>query len=245
MTQCVVYIDTPIRSENSMRSRAYVNEFGSLGMHEHFWEQDRHVTRFNTLDSRVIRFDSPKEAEQFAQGLANSEMMGNARDEIGYHGITENGNACTPFKVVQRAETHADVERKRKSLHKRDELYDAYASCFLPWPINTTQVSTGRVGYITWEDMLAQISRYTDNMVEEELVMVYDGLTRLRAAGFQITAIEEHEEIVNVHASRANPHTSDVLHYSATICAFNLWDAAGIAMLKDLRKRNEAHAGTA
>jgi hypothetical protein len=242
MTQCVVYIDTPIRGEAPRRS--YVNEAGSLGMWETFYEADRHLHRMFTMDSRVIVFASPKEAEHYAQLLANANMVGNSRDTYGYHGITENGNACAPFKVVRTAEPDNIVARMIAA-HKYQVLHEAYSNCFLPWPINVTQVSIGRVGNIEWDDMMGQVSHWLDNMVDEEREQALIGLARLKAAEFQITAIEEHEESVDIHASRASEHTTEILHYCATLCAFNLWDAAGIAMLKDLRKRNEANVGAA
>jgi hypothetical protein len=242
MTQCVVYIATPIRGQQH-KSRAYINEAGSLGMHESFYEHERHLAPHMTLDSRVIRFPNPKAAEEFAVSYANSFQLRHDRDEVGYHGITENGNACMPFKVVRPA-ANDNIPEKLKSMDKHRKLNAAYSTCFLPYPITIDEVTVGRDGELEWDEMLGRIGRYIENMVEEESDCVHATLKQLETHGFHCTDIDEHEDSVNVHFSMTHPN-GEVINLSATICAFNLWDEKGIALLKDLRKRNESDVGVA
>lgn len=223
MTKCVVYIDTVVRGQDTQRS--YINEQGSLGMGFTYWDEFEHTKRLFTLDSRCIVFPNPKQAEQFASAwvTANEQFAFiKGRDVIGYHGITENGNACAPFKAITiKNDAPADIVEWTGRNVKQRKLYKAYRQLCLPPTIHHAMVSVGREKFFDKTEVFGEVAYLLENMVDEEYIIAVAELEGIHQTGWHCTDIDKFDEWAIVHFSQKL--TDDrVLHRSMQIIAINL-----------------------
>lgn len=231
MTQCVIYTDTP--SRDVVPHRVYLQEAGSMGMAD--WYQGT-MGKLNTLDARCLVLPNAKEAEQFARIFADVHTRFGGCQTVGYHGITENGNACPPFKIVK----HGDQEmgwtpEKHEAWLKRNA---AWNEMLIPALISRDSVTVAREGDVTPEELLDRITYLTNNLVEEELDEVIGNIQNMERLKFKCTDIDTYPESVTIHYTRELP-AFEPYHCSMTICSLNLFDEKGIKQLKDLAARRE------
>lgn len=241
MTKCVIHLDVPIHGEDMKRS--YLQEHDSLGFSDSISATEMYPRLIGTLDSRVLIFPNPKAAADFAEVFSRCDGMAIPGMAIGYHGITENGNACPPFRIVHRNPVVPGPDAVAKIMSGWEERIEAKRQMFLPELLTMADVTVGRQGEFSHSEMLDEIRYLTDNMVDEEIAAVMDRLSRFNHDSVVITDIDTYPESANIHYTRT---TGDgwQQHFSLTICAFNLWDEAGIRQLNNLARRRRQHYGT-
>ncbi|WDS62083.1 hypothetical protein [Pseudomonas phage D6] len=223
MTKCVVYIDTQVRDQGTQRS--YVNESGSLGMHAPFYEEFSHSKKLFSLDSRCIVFPNPKQAEKFArEWILVNDGMGfiQGRDVIGYHGITENGNACAPFKAIPiERNGPTDIVSWTYQNQKQRELFREYRNLGLPPTVHHAVVSVGREKFFDRREVFGELTYLLENMVDEEYGIAVAELEGIHACDWVCTDIDKFDEYAIVHFSQQLP-SGIVQHRSMQIVALNL-----------------------
>jgi hypothetical protein len=234
MTKCVIYTDTPSRAE--LPYRVYLQEAGSLGMTKPFWLDGQDHGKLNTLDSRCLVFPNAKAAEEFARAFGDVHTRFSGCQTIGYHGITENGNACPPFKVVKQGDQDMGWTPEQHEAWQKRML--AWNEMLIPALISRDTVTVPRQGEFTQEELFQRITYLTDNLVEEELNEVVGNIKNMERLAFRCTDIDEYPESVTIHFTRELP-AFEPYHCSMTICSLNLFDEKGIKQLKDLAARRE------
>jgi hypothetical protein len=238
MSKCVIYTDTPSRGE--MPYRVYLQEAGSLGMTKPFWLDGEDHGKLNTLDSRCLIFPNAKEAITYAEIFANVHTRFGGCQTVGIHGITENGNACPPFKVVKHGNDEMGwTKEKHEAWQAR---VDAWNNMLIPALISRSEVEIPRLGDVTPSELLDRITYLTDNLVEEELDEVIGTLQNMDRLEFRCTDIDTYPESATIHYTRDHLPAIEPYHCSLTICSLNLFDEKGIQQLKDLAARETSDA---
>lgn len=235
MTKCVIYTDTPSRGE--MPHRVYLQEAGSLGMSENYWQHgENYLGKLNTLDARCLVFPNAKEAEHYARVFADVHTRFSGCQTVGYHGVTENGNACPPFKVVKVGDQEMGWTPEQHEVWLKRNA--AWNTMLIPALISRDQVSVPREGEVTPQELRDRITYLTDNLVEEELAEVIGNIENMERLSFKCTDIDEYPESVTIHYTRKLTNF-EPYHCSMTICSLNLFDEKGIKQLKELAERRE------
>jgi len=232
MTKCVVYIETQIRGQHSQRT--YLNEHGSLGMHMPFWDEYEHSKRLFTLDSRCAIFKNQKEAETFVQNFVQRNAgiaLIAGRDVIGYHGITEAGNPCAPFrKLGPKQPTKSELHAARTFLQTWSATMAAYDQLGMPISADVGHVTVGRDGDFDRDEVLGEIDYLLANMVDEELERAHRVLFSFLNFDWRCTAIDKYEGSAIVHFTLIDGDKT--YHHSVQLVAFNLITAEDIAAMR-------------
>lgn len=243
----VVYFDTPTPRTNDT-VRTYLQEAGSLGYnhaHGHPWEvwdeaSGSPISRLASLDSRVLQLDTQAQAEELARNFGEAYTRYPGIYSVGYHGLTENGNACKPFRTVIKGDNTIGQDLKER-FRKFNELNDAFESFLMPKLISRSDVEIGRECDFTKEELLGEMRFVLENLVEEEEVLVMGSLNSMFSMNFRCTGWDTYPESICIHFTRdAQNGNEKPFHTSLTITALNLWDEKGIQSLVDLAARRAA-----
>lgn len=243
----VVYFDTPT-PRTGESTRTYLQEPGSLGYKfDRFatWEnwddsQQRHTAHLASLDSRTLQLDTQAQAEELARNFGEAYTRYPGIYSVGYHGLTENGNACKPFRTVIKGSMEVDHDLKER-FRKFNELNEAFESFLMPKLITRADVEVGRVCDFTKEELLGEMRSVLENLVEEEEALVMGSLNSMFNMNFRCTGWDRFAESFCAHFTRdAQNGNEKPFHTSLTITALNLWDEKGIQSLIDLAARRAA-----
>lgn len=243
----VVYFDTPT-PRTGVSTRTYLQEPGSLGYKfDRFatWEnwdesQQRHTAQLASLDSRTLQLDTQAQAEELARNFGEAYTRYPGIYSVGYHGLTENGNACKPFRTVIKGNDNISQNLKAR-FEDFNKLNEAFESFLMPKLISRNDVTVGRECDFTKEELLGEMRYLLENMVEEEETLVMGSLHSMFSMNFRCTGWDKYVESMCVHFTRdAQNGNEKPFHTSLTITALNLWDEKGIQSLVDLAARRAA-----
>lgn len=242
----VVYFDTPIpRSGQSVRT--YLQQAGSLGYdHDNgfpweIWNETlgRPECRLCGLGSRVLELDTPKQAKELAERFAEAYTRYKNVYTVGYHGLTENGNACTPFVTVVRGDINVSEDILERHKHYM-AIHKGFADMFLPNLVTRGFPTEGRDSEFTREELFQQIGFILDNLVEEELDQVLGTINSMENMGFVVTDIDLGNYEATIHLTRPAVKDREVYHTCITIVAMNLMTDEDIAALGTVEERARA-----
>lgn len=242
-----VFFDTPIPRANT-HHRTYLQQAGSLGYKfDRFatWEnwdetQDRTTAPICTLDSRILLLDTPKQADEVARNFGDAYTRYKGIHTVGYHGVTENGNACPPFVTVVHGSEDSQQDVAKRHKHWMD-LNKAFNSMLLPKLISRSAAEVGRECDFTYGELFDEAQYIFDNLVEEELDQVMGTLNSMANMNFRVTGWDKYAEAMTIHFTRdPSSENEKPFHTTVTICALNLFNEAGIKQLADLAARREA-----
>lgn len=236
--QIVAYIETP-EIDGSV-NRRYFQKADSFGMWKPFHEAEVHDDRLCTLDSNVLVFDKVNQAKDFLDNYISDDPFHHVAS-FGYHGITENGNACPPF-VTHRA--GRDEQEFAANWHKnnidRRQLAKAEAQLGLPPVAQMHETATIRSCYYDFGEARAICAPWIENQVGDDQTRIEISLQNLETAGWIITDIVPDGWAVTLHLARKRYPTEEyknnsLTHRSAsfTICSFNLMTDEDIRQFKE------------
>ena len=190
-------------------TREYLQAPDNTGEGHDYWRAGigSHPGMLYSLDSNISLFPTEQAAKELIEVvLVDRVPRYTVFKRIGYHGVTENGNACRPF-------------------HERDFVKSSLNGCKsnpqLPEVVQWHKVTVGREGCLSRELMLRECDYILVTLVEEDMAKVKVALERMYLYKWaQITDIDKYPESVVIHFSAGlGGHTR---HHSITIYSFNL-----------------------
>lgn len=188
-------------------NREYLQSPDNVGVgHPHYTSDDPTGPLFS-LDSNISVFSSEIEClDIINKVMSNALPQYTNYNRIGYHGITENGNACRPFH--------------ERAYHPSTLAGDKTNSYFSPVTTWAT-VEVGREGWLSTELMLRECDYILATLVDEDLRAAKLAISRMQLYKYsRITDIDKYPEAVTIHFSAGlGGHTR---HKSLTIYSFNL-----------------------
>lgn len=228
--QYVAYIEYQKAEEGSL-VRNYLQESDSHGMSQPFYDSPEYNGPMCSLDSRVLKFDSIKQVRDVL-GSCIGLSTRHGYLTYGYHGITEAGNATTPF-VVMRKGNDLDTMRAVAAKAHADyqQLGRAYVDWGLPQAWQFNGVTVGRDGDFDIEEVFDGVHEYLINQLDEDRDAIEVGINALHDAGWRFTAIEKDRSIAIIHISRVRNGKPE--HASAQIFCLNLMTEDELAEIKE------------
>lgn len=206
-------MQTVVFCEFKNGKRDYLQTEESHGYAHDFYYHKQHNDNRYGLDSRVSIFPDVKSAQDVIQGYLGQFVS--VRDKhdavirVGYHGITENGNACPPFHIE---------DNNVRRMHRHPPQY---TSCLPDTVSAISPVTVSRLGNLSVELVRKELTYLTDNMVEEELLKVESFFRQYSKHWiYQFTDIDKYTDQAIVHFNKGlGGHTKS---FSVVITAFNL-----------------------
>ena len=230
--QYAVYIDTPLPRSGGKVLRHYVQT-----NHPGFVDIYNPLDGYGKLDSHPILFDTEKSALAFTRAVCESCSDYTGVYTIGYHGLTENGNACRPFATVKRGDVNAITNVAHNYKHY-SRMYEAYENFRLP-RIATIAASSVIRGYsLTREQLLGELDHLLANMVDEELANAMDKINSLESQHYTCTDVDMYDNHAIVHYVNIDQERPRCV--TLTITALNLYDEKAIKELGTMNERIRA-----
>lgn len=227
--QYAVYIDTPIPRSGGKFHRHYVqtNHSGIVDLYNP-------LDGYGKLDSHPILFDTEKSVLTFASEFCKSCSDFTGVYTIGYHGVTENGNACRPFCTVYRGQDRVktNLTAAYNNLCKMEEAYEQF---HLPGIARIANSHVERSYTLTREQLMGELDQILANMVDEELINVLSKIESLEKNQYVCTDVDMYEASAVVHYENISVFPTRKL--TLTITALNLYDEAAIKELGSLNER--------
>lgn len=198
--QYVAYIEYPNGQKGITRS--YLQEADSQGMSQNYFHSDTYNGPECSLDSRVLKFSSIVQIRDVLETMIglNSPVSWMT---YGYHGITEAGNATTPFVVMK---TGDELEKIRKdadvAYRESLKLRRAYTDWGLPPAWHFAGTAVAREGSLDAEEVYDQLQSHIVNQLEEDQAAILSGIESLRDTNWSFNEIEKDGSIATLHVSR-------------------------------------------
>lgn len=193
------------------------------------------------LGSRVLEFDSHKQVLAFLSGMSPSMDPRMTMAEVGYHGLTENGNACAPFATFNKPMVEKEFAEIWTRGHLQERKYrKALYLLELPPIFEISNVYVGRDKELDIHDVLGFLQHHLVNQVTEDEESIRTALHNMTQAGWTFTDVDTSGYTAFVHASRKKyPTESEIRsdregyrHVAVMINCLNLMEPEDIQQLK-------------